>query len=222
MGDIVTLKEFKAYLGREILEDSEGEPALGIFLTAAQDMIRAECGLPGIPQNFDQRALTNEYHSGRKGQVHLFSNQRPVAVSPLPTLSENGTDLVVAAGYSSTAHVVFDPETGIFTRQPIGQVCAPPQPSDPCSCPSKQGLWAEGNNNIVLKTYTGGYAAASMPADLKLLIQYTAAFVMKQADRNEITMKRRSDQQGSTEFFDNLPPFYAGILARYKVSPYGK
>ena len=213
--EIITLEEFKSFLGDDAAARSDKDPTLTMFKTAAEDMIRGECGLPGIPQNFDQRTYTGELHSGRRGQSYLFPNQRAVAASPLPTVKENGIDLTVAVGYSSTAHVTLDPSTGCLTRQPISQAYN----SAPWDIYSKKGLWAEGNHNIEIG-YKGGYSP--IPNDLKILAQYCAAYVWKNSDRKELTVKRRTDQQGSTEFFENLPEFYKAILNRYKVSPYGE
>lgn len=208
VGSIASLDEFKTFLGREAKTNTDKDPVLESFLKMAEDMIRGEC-----LQNFDQRAYAAEPHSGA-GKFHVFAKQRPVAISPLPVVTENGTALTVAAGYSSSAHVVFDPETGIFTRQPLDLI-------GPSITNGKRSSWAEGNNNIAL-SYTGGYAAADMPNDLKLLVQFTAAFFWKQSDHKEVTVKRRSNQQGTTEFFDNLPPLYKAILDRYRTSPYGE
>jgi len=49
-----------------------------------------------------------------------------------------------------------------------------------------------------------------------MLVQFVATFAWKTGDRKELMLKRRSDQQGSSEFLENLPEFYRFIMARYR------
>jgi hypothetical protein len=198
-GLIVTLESFKAHLGSDVQKSSEKDGLLLTFLLAAEEMVRSRCS-----QNFDQRAYASELHSGRD-KPFLWARQVPVAASPLPTVTENGTALVVAAGYSSSAQVVFNPATGCFTRMTAGA----------------RDRWLDGNENVAL-SYTGGYASAVMPADLQLLVKFIAALTWQTTDRNQIAVKRRSGQQGSTDFWDDLPPFYQSILNRYSVPIHGE
>lgn len=207
-GLIITLDEFKAYLGPEAQKSSEKDDVLYAYILAAEELVRGQCS-----QNFDQRSYTAEYHSGR-GKPYLWARQVPVAADPLPVVTENGVALTVAAGYSASAQVSFNPVDGCFTRQPYSLVTA-------TYTPGPLGEWPAGNNNVVL-AYTGGYAAAAMPADLKLLIKFVAAYSWRQSDRKEQTVRRRSGQSGSTDFWEEIPPFYAAIMRRYSVTVHGE
>ena len=198
-GLIITLDEFKAYLGPEAQKSSEKDDVLYAFILAAEELIRGKCC-----QNFDRRVYTAEYHSGAD-RPYLWARQLPVATDPLPVITESGVALTVAAGYSATAEVSFNPVDGCFTRQVAAEVDG----------------WATGNNNVSF-TYTGGYTAVSMPADLKLLLKFVAAFAWRQSDRKEQTVKRRSGGQGSTDFWEEIPPFYAQIVKRHSVTIHGE
>ena len=92
-GDIITLAEFKSFLGKEARDRSDKDPELEMFRKSAEEMIRRECEL-----NFDQRVYAGELHSGGSAQVHILANQPPVAATPLPTVTENGVALTAAAG----------------------------------------------------------------------------------------------------------------------------
>lgn len=199
-GLIVPLLEFKQYLGPDVVKTTgEKDDVLGGFILAAEEMVRGRCS-----NDFDRRAYTLEYHSG-SDRPYLWARHLPVQPSPLPTVTENGASLVVAVGYDTTADVNFHPDSGIFTRMIGGQ----------------RDRWATGDNNVVLG-YTAGYVLGTAPADLRLLIKFIAALTWQASDRNQVTVKRRSGQQGSTEFWDDLPPLYQAIINRYSVPILGE
>src|SRR5207245_11182832 len=125
----------------------------------------------------------NETRNGN-GRQKLFSDVRPVATSPLPVVTENGTPLVVAFGYSPGADVTFEPASGTFYRLTGPAMLM-------TRWPGVAGRWAQGIQNVGL-TYTGGYVPAAMPEDLKLLAKYITAVFWKSMDRKEIGVARRS------------------------------
>ena len=210
-GLIITLDEFKAWLGPEALKSSEKDDILSAFILAGEEAVRTMCS-----QNFDRRTYANEYHNGQ-GKLHIKARELPVLASPLPTVTENGTALVVAAGYSATADVTFNPDTGWFTRQATTMTT----PGGAVTPVSLVGGWAPGWNNLALG-YTAGYLLGAAPADLRLLIKYVAGMTWQQTDRKEFTIKTRSGQQGSTTFYDSLPPFYQSIVSKYSVPILGE
>lgn len=199
-GLIVQLEEFKDYLGNDVKKSGgEKDSLLTDAILSAEDMVRGQCS-----DNFDQRAYTDEYHSGTD-RPHLWARHLPVAISPLPVVTENGAALVVAAGYSSSANVVFEPTRGVFSRMAGGA----------------KTTWLIGENNVNF-SYTGGYLLGLAPRDLRLLVKFVAALVWQESDRNQYAVKRRSGQQGSTEFWDDIPPLYKAIVQRYAVPIHGE
>lgn len=206
MSDLVTLAEFKDFLSQEASVSTAKDPFLTTCLRAGQDLVRGQTG-----QNFDQRLYSGELHSGR-GKPHIFPRQRPVAATPLPVVTENGAALTVVAGYGN-GQVTFLPGLeAVFTRLPVGS---------PVVVNGISGGWLQGWNNVSL-TYTGGFAAADMPADLKLLVCYAGAYVWRGTDRKEQTVKTRGGREGTTTFWEDLPPFYKAILDRFSVPIHGE
>lgn len=199
-GLIVKLQEFKDYLGSDVMKSGgQKDGQLTDAILSAEDMVRGKCS-----DNFDQRAYVDEYHSG-SDRADLWARHLPVAVSPLPVVTENGAALVVAAGYSASADVVFETTRGVFTRQTGGY----------------KSTWLCGVNNVSFG-YTAGYALGSAPRDLRMLIKFLAGLLWQESERAQFTVKRRSGQQGSTEFWDDLPPLYKSTMERYMVPIHGE
>ena len=199
-GLIVKLEEFKSYLGTDVKKSGgEKDDQLLDAILSAEDLVRGKCS-----DNFDQRIYVDEFHSGTD-RPYIWARHLPVATSPLPTVLENGNALVVAAGYSASADVVFEPTRGVFTRQVGGT----------------KDRWLVGENNLDLG-YTAGYVLGSAPRDLRNLIKYVAGLLWQMSERHQFTVKRRSGQQGSTEFWDDIPPLYMAIVNRYSVPIHGE
>ena len=199
MAEIITLDEAKNYLG--FSEDDRYDEILDLMVAAASQTFREITG-----DDFDQRAYV-ETRNG-KGTRAIHARHRPIAASPAPTATENGTALVVATGYSTTADVVVELERGVFHRRSGETVVSPPLSLVP-------GVWSPGVQNIGLG-YTGGYEAADMPADAKLFVKYAVAYFWKHTDKKEIGVAQRSIGQGSTTFLEELPKVYRDIADRHR------
>lgn len=149
---------------------------------------------------------------GRRREI-LYLDWKPILDPSALTVSENGTLLVVAQGYSTTADVIVKPDEGILVRRPTFQSSGP--------VPSRNRTigWAEGIQNLVV-TYRGGYdstlAAAeanSIPADLVYVGREIVQTFFRESRRGGRTTINRAGQ--SANFDRDLTPLAKGILDQY-------
>ena len=200
MADLVSLQEVKKYL--RIAKTSEHDDELNAIIPAVSEDIRRFTGF-----DWDTRAYT-ERRDGQnvRGLLALRGGLPGPPIVSVEAVTENGTALVVATQYSTSADVVVDLERGWFYRQggttPVSGGLA-----------STPGLWCPGLLNVVL-SYTTGYAVASIPADIKLPAKYAAGVFLKHVDAKWIGIQSRSAGQGSVSIIDELPALYLGMLER--------
>ena len=200
MTDLITTKQARLYLK---LKDGEKDDDIGPIISAVSEFVRGRTGL-----KFDQRIYT-EFHNG-KGLRTLRVRETPVATSPAPTVTENGTALVVTTGYSDTADVVYDPGEGVFHRRTGSTFIGGTRTDIP-------GRWSPGAQNITI-VYTGGYLPADMPADIMLVVKYALSFAWQHTDRKQVGVSAKSSGGGNITLLETLPKFYLNILDRHRVA----
>jgi len=124
--------------------DAPAQVALAEIIQAATDAIEAQCNRVFVQQVFMQTYDGYRKPVGRNGD-HLYLDNPPVAISPMPTVTENGIALTVTASYDAAGAfgVVLNPDDGFLIRTP--------------------SPWAWGNRNLVV-TYTGGFP--TVPGDI--------------------------------------------------------
>jgi hypothetical protein len=83
-------------------------------------------------------------------------------------------------------------------------------PISPISQDDAPGTWSTGFQNIELD-YTGGYAVASVPKDLKLLMEYMVGEEWKMISKKQIGIDRSAMAQGSLQLLSKLPVRYQRI-----------
>lgn len=199
MADLITLKEARVYLQ---LDDADENDLLEPIVAHVSTVIRQE-----LDRDIDQRAYTIPLNGN--GLRALRVRNRPVAVSPAPTVTENGTSLVVSTGYSETADVVVDLAEATFYRMASGATFISGTRS------AIPGRWAPGVQNVVIG-YTGGFATGFIPSDLVLLAKWMVGFAWHHPDRQEIGLAGRTSAGGTINFLEDLPKFYQKILDRHR------
>lgn len=187
MPDLVSLDEVKKYL--RLGKTSEHDAELAAIIPAVSEDVRRYTGF-----DWDLRSYT-ERRDGQnvRGLLALKGGLPGPPIVSVEGVTENGTALVVATAYSTSADVVVDLERGWFYRQ--------------------GDLWSPGLLNVVL-SYTTGYAVASIPADIKLPVKYACGVFLKHIDSKWIGIKSRNAGQGSVTIVDELPDMYRGMLDR--------
>lgn len=203
MADLITLQEAKDYIGAFGKESGEDD-SLKAIIAGASEFIRQETS-----RDWDVRSYSDRRNgSGTKAMRALHY---PILASPAPTVTENGTALVVAIGFSTTADVSLDPETGTFYR-----LNGPTSVINPIRW-TIPGTWSKGILNVVLG-YDAGFTALLMPGDIKLLCNYITARAWKEADRKEIGVSSRATGTMNVSFLEDLPTRIDRILqARKRV-----
>jgi hypothetical protein len=197
--DLITLKEAKVIL-------FPGQPQV----TADDDLIQAV--LSSVCEAFQEQAgflIAQVNHvelRNGNGKRTIYAYHKPVAVSPLPVVKENGVTLAVATGYSTTADVIFDPVLGQFMRT-IGSANVP---LTLLSQDDSPGTWSTGFQNVELD-YTGGYSVDKVPRDLKLLMEYMVGEEWKMISKRQIGIDRSAMGQASLQLMSKLPVRYQRI-----------
>jgi hypothetical protein len=199
VADLITVEEFRNYMGLGVKANETQNELMAACVSAASDWVRE-----ALNRDMDFRAYTETYDGN--GLPFLWLRQEHVATSPIPTVVENGTALVVKAGYDVTADVTLDPERGVLYRQSgptqiVGNVSRLPN------------RWSIGIQNIAI-TYSAGYS--TIPADVKILTRYVAARFWKETDSKAIGISRRSAGAHSTDFMTDLPTLYREIVDQKK------
>lgn len=200
MTDLITRDEAKKYL--RIGKTSEHDDELNAIIPAVSEDIRRYTGF-----DWDARSYV-ERRDGQnvRGLLALKGGLPGPPIVSVEGVTENGTALVVATQYSTSADVVVDLERGWFYRQggttPVsGGLAATP------------GLWCPGLLNVVL-SYTTGYAVAAVPADIKLVAKEACAIFFVRTDRKWQGIQSRSAGHGSVSIVDELPALYRGMIDR--------
>ncbi len=149
---------------------------------------------------------------GRSREI-LYLDWNPILVPSTLTVTENGTALVVAQGYSTTADVILKPDEGVLVRRPTFQS------SGPVPSRNRSTGWAAGVQNLVV-TYRGGYdstalpaAKDSIPSDLVLVGREIVQTFFRESRRGGRTTVNRAGQ--STNFDRDLTPMATRILDQY-------
>lgn len=197
--DLITIKEAKGILfSAKETSDAEDERIQACITSVSQEL-NAVCG-----RVFAQPAAPYSEARNGNGRRALWAMNPPIAGTP--TVTENGRALVVSVGYSTSADVIVDPGRGVFYRS-----------TGPTVVPLGWGLpgrWQPGVQNVVLG-YVGGYAPASLPADLKGLVKYMVGHAWKQYGRDEVGISQRAFGQGTLTLLEDLPDFYKRVLDFY-------
>jgi hypothetical protein len=207
VADLITLEEFKSYLGPDVKKSSQNDTELSAHVASASDWVRDE-----INRDMDERAYTEVLDGNNQQMIQLA--HEPIKLSVVPVVVENGVALVVAFGFSSSADVVVKPGT-LAPRESayLARVMGPSAPITPAY--AQPGRWAPGFQNITV-TYTAGFDAASMPPAIKGLTKYIAARFWKEADRKEIGIARRATGGRSVDYAKDLPDPYKTTIANWK------
>jgi len=200
VADLVTRDEVKKYL--RLGKTSEHDEELAAIIPAVSEDVRRYTGF-----DWDVRSYT-ERRDGQniRALLALKGGLPGPPIVSVEGVTENGSALVVATEYSTSADVVVDLERGWFYRRggttPVGGDFG-----------STAGLWSPGLLNVVL-SYTTGYAVASIPADIKLPVKYACGVFLKHIDSKWIGISSRSAGQGNVSIVDELPDLYRGMLDR--------
>ena len=201
MADLITVEEFRNYIGLGAKANESQNELMSACVASASEWIRE-----AVNRELDFRAYAEKYDGN--GLPYLWLKQDKVAASPMPTVTANGTALIAAPGYGVNADVILDGERGVLYRQSgptqiVGNVSRLPN------------RWSIGIQNISA-TYSAGYA--TIPSDLKLLARYMAAVYRKEPDTKAVGVARRTTGAQSTDFMKDLPEMYQQtILQRRRV-----
>ena len=195
MADLITLEEFKDYLGQGAKKSPAQEDLMKACVAAASNMVRDALSL-----DVDQRSY-DEIYDGN-GRPFLPLRNVPVAPSPLPVVTENGAALTVTAGYDVTADVAVDFERGYLKRQ-LGPTVISGQRS------FFPGSWTRGFQNV-RAVYTAGFSP--IPEEFKMLTRYLASRYFVEPDERRIGKSRVGQGSHSTEFIEGLPEMYKEII----------
>jgi hypothetical protein len=195
VADLITLEEFKGYLGLGAKKVADQEDLMKLCVTAASNFVRDALSLDVDLQSYD------EVYDGN-GRPFLPLRMAPVATSPLPVVTENGMNLVVAAGYSISADATVDPVRGYLARLPGPTVI----PGTNSPFPAR---WTRGFQNIHV-IYSAGFAV--VPGEFKLLASYVSSRYFVEPDERRVGVSRRGQGSHSTEFIEGLPDLYKEII----------
>lgn len=172
---LVSLADFKAW-GRGVVDLVADETA-SLALLAASEFIEARTGRAFAEAAYTA-TLDGDAASGRFGEILLLPRGRqPIfnETGKLVAVTENGTALTVASGYSTTADVIVK-GVGLDVRPSlIRRVAARPLLVG-TAFETMLGYWAPGVQNIVV-TYTAG--AATIPSDVQIATCDLAALFIK-------------------------------------------
>ena len=195
MADLITLEEFKDYLGPGAKKVSDQEDLMKRCVAAASNFVRGALSLDVDLQSYD------EVYDGN-GRPFLPLRMAPVATSPLPVVIENGVALIVAFGYSITVDATVDPVRGYLARMPGPTVV----PGTNSPFPAR---WTKGFQNVHV-AYSAGFA--TVPGEFKVLTSYVAARYFAETDERRVGVSRRGQGSHSTEFIEGLPDLYKEII----------
>jgi len=198
MADLITVEEFRNYLGLGVKANESQNELMAACVSAGSEWVRE-----ALNRDLDLRAYTEKYDG--TGLPYIWLRQIPVAASPIPTVVENGTALVVAAGYNVAADVILDTERGVLFRQD--------GPTSSVGTSRLPNRWSLGIQNVDIG-YTAGHSV--IPADVKLLTRYVAARFWKDVDQKTIGISRRSAGPHSTDFMTDLPEILRQIVDQRK------
>lgn len=203
MATILTLQEAKAYL--KLQETSDHDPEITAIMNAVAQAAEDYCS-----RKFTYASYTERKNGRGLRAIRLDNPPRDSSTSIV--VKENGTTLVVAAGYDVSADAVIDNNTGYIYRQSGNTVVAGRLTQVP-------GVWTPGILNIQVD-YTGGFgggAAPPMPESVKLFCKYAVAHFWKHTDRKEIGFSQRADGQRSVTFLEDFPKYYWRLIDPYRV-----
>ena len=198
---IIDLDSLKAYL-KVPRENSNSDEVLEMVRQGAEGYVRAYCS-----RQFTQASYVETFNGTNRKALRLV--ETPVAISPAPTVTEDGAALVVAVGYSTSADVVCDPVNGLMHRLPTGSRAT-----------AQTNAWSPGVQNITV-TYTGGYTTATTPGDLRMATAYVGGILWRASDKMEIGVMSRGDAAHNISLLEDLPAIYKRILDVYKRVPTG-
>jgi hypothetical protein len=200
MADLITIEEAKRYLGFPDKDDKDEE--LADVIAGVSEAVRSETG-----RDFALAGTAYTEHKNGNETRALRVLQPPMLSAATTTVRENGTLLVVASGYSTSAGVVVDLPNGILYRQS--------GTSDTIGGSRIPSTWAKGKQNIEV-VYQSAWTA--VPADIKALCRYAVGFEWNMADRKVIGIQSRSSGQSNTSFLEELPKHFRRTLDRYKLA----
>ena len=195
MANLITLEEFKLYLGPETKLNTKNDDLMNACVASSSNLVRDLLG-----RDVDLQAY-NENYDGN-GLPYIALRQIPVALSPIPVVTENGVALVVGAGYSPNADVLVDPVRGWLNRN-TGPTNVPGNFSE---SPGRWTISFQGINVV----YTAGNSP--VPEDLKLLTRYIASRLWHDSSRKSGSVARRSTGTNSVEFLQTIPDVYKEIV----------
>jgi hypothetical protein len=156
------------------------------------------------------RSLTSRYLAAATYTAEVYSGDktldkrrmiylREYPVTAVTSVSENGSALTLATGYSTTAQVLVSSEDGTLFRQNVDQ-------------------WLPGRNNIVV-TYAAGYTfprsgTNDLPYDLEQGVIELALLMFNEAQR--IGEKGKAFSDWKLEYERGLNPTIDRVLATYE------
>lgn len=181
--------------------------ALQLAIQAASESLESWCGrlfrLADVVEYHDGIAA----HGGDRDALKLSAF--PIVGNP--TVTENGTALVVAEGYSTSADVIFESNRGLLKRRPgnTTQLIAQDSPTVPALG------WSQGHQNVVV-TYKAGWLLEDMPHHIRHLCAEIAWRMYDDPRRSGQESVSRAGG-GSSRFVDTLSmsgrEIYAGLKA---------
>jgi len=194
--DLIKIDELKVF-GK--LDSNEYDDQLTVLIAAISEQIRHWTLF-----DWDQNTYSEIRNGNGQLAMQALKAGRPgPPITGTPTVAEDGVNLVVAIGYSTTADVVADLDRGIFYRRPgttttTGRSLLP-------------GRWSPGVQNLVFG-YQTGYTQDQIPGDIKLVAKYASLMVWKQSDKKQIGISSRGTDKGSVGFLEDLPDLYKQML----------
>lgn len=160
-------------------------------LQAASDFVEDYTGARWVSPPTAEVQLYDGSGDAVRGRQRDILQLRSRPILQLVGITENGVALTFAAGYSTSADVIYTPETAkLYRRQ-----TSTPQPVDPVRNDSG---WQPGRQNIAITVRTG-YEIEDVPEDLvQACVEVTWAIFKLSSNRGTVSISRGGNSKTIT------------------------